>query len=136
MTGVVTGLRVRTRRVGNCFYWGNDKWIEPRDGEPVLEESEIQNVCRSNRLEIVCRGRTNIVDAEPEPKTLVVLVAERISIALMELVGEPGSEKLDSVTERSKAPSRETIMSGPSGRRSAKQTVLTLSLDDQLNSKR
>jgi hypothetical protein len=101
----------------------------------VLEESEIQNVCRSNRLEIVCRGRTNIVDAEPEPKTLVVLVAERISIALVELVGEPGSEQLDSVTERPKALSRETIMSSPSGRRSAKQTV-TLSLDDQLNSKR
>lgn len=80
-----------------------------RDSDPVLEESE--NVCRSDRLGIVCRGGTNTVDAEPEPEpapeTLVVLVMERI--VLIEPVGEPGSERLGNVTERSNASLQETI---------------------------
>jgi hypothetical protein len=53
--------------------------------EPMLEQSE--NVCRFNTLRIKCKGRTNTVDAEPEPvlEALVVLVPERI--VLLELIG-------------------------------------------------
>lgn len=81
---------------------GNDG---ARDSEPVLEESE--KVCKSDKLGIVCRGGTNTIDAEPEPEpepaaeTLLVLAMERI--VLIEPVGEPGSERLGSVTVRSNA---------------------------------
>ena len=65
------------------------------DRECVLRESE-----RSERLGIVCKGGTNIVDAEPdpepEPEALVVLVI--VWIVLMEPAGEPGSERLGNVT--------------------------------------
>lgn len=77
----------------------------------MLEVSE--NVRRSDRLGIVCRGGTNIVDAEPEPEPepepemLVELII--VPIVLMEPVGEPGSERLGNVTERSKASLRDTI---------------------------
>lgn len=79
---------------------GNDG---ARDSAPVLEESE--NVCKSERLGIVCRGGTNTIDAVPEPEpaaeTLLVLAMDRI--VLMEPVGEPGSERPGSVTVRSNA---------------------------------
>ena len=65
-----------------------------RDHECVLKESE-----RFERLGIVCKGSTNIVDAkpdpEPEPEALVALMI--VWIVLMEPAGEPGSERLSNV---------------------------------------
>ena len=73
-----------------------------RDRECVLEESE-----RSERLGIVCKGGTNIVDAEPEPEPEALVVLVMVWIVLMEPVGEPGSERLGNVTVRSNASLRE-----------------------------
>jgi hypothetical protein len=90
-----------------CVWCGGNTGT--RDREPVLEESE--NVCRSDKLGIECKGGTNTVDADPDPdpapEALVILVAE--SIVLMEPVGEPGCERFGIVTERSKASLRGII---------------------------